>query len=480
MFKDLLEIFDARKDVLGLNERNLKYIRPNNKPEAKRIADDKVRTKKILSKNGIETAKVFAQIKSPKDLETFDWDQLPESFALKPRRGFGGEGIIVVYARSKKTGNWIKADKSQLSSDYLKNHIANILEGTFSLRNAPDSAVFEERIKMHSFVKKFAYKGIPDIRVIVYNKVPVMAELRLPTKASDGKANLHQGGIIVGIDMANGLTTTAVQYNSIIDRHPDNGEILSGIRIPYWDKVLELSIRSQIYTNIGFLGADIVIDKDKGPMVLELNARPGLGIQIANQDGLKGRLKRVKGLKIQTFERGIRVAKNLFGGEIEEEIEEITGKQVLGIHEKVIFFKRDGTPLEYVAKCDSGAYTSSIDRNIAIELGYQDALDFFDSLDFQKKNITIEEAQETIEKWKNKIKEHNLDIELDVVTVRAGNGASLRPLIKVNFQISGLEVSTNVNIEDRTGLRNPILIGRKDLTRFLIDPSKNPTPEILR
>ena len=53
------------------------------------------------------------------------------------------------------------------------------------------------------------------------------------------------------------------------------------------------------------MGADIAIDRDHGPVFLELNARPGLSIQIANLDGLLGRLQRVEGLKIKTAEKGV-------------------------------------------------------------------------------------------------------------------------------------------------------------------------------
>ena len=92
----------------------------------------------------------------------------------------------------------------------LKTHVQNILDGSFSLSGIPDIAFFEERLKLLKLFKPYSYKGIPDIRIIVYNKVPVMAMLRLPTRESDGKANLQQGAIGAGIDMATGVTTTAV------------------------------------------------------------------------------------------------------------------------------------------------------------------------------------------------------------------------------------------------------------------------------
>ena len=45
---------------------------------------------------------------------------------------------------------------------------------------------------------------------------------------------------------------------------------------------------------MGYLGVDIVIDATAGPLMLELNARPGLNIQIANQEGLVHRLRSVE------------------------------------------------------------------------------------------------------------------------------------------------------------------------------------------
>ncbi|MRR31196.1 alpha-L-glutamate ligase-like protein, partial [bacterium] len=46
-------------------------------------------------------------------------------------------------------------------------------------------------------------------------------------------------------------------------------------------------------TGLGYLGVDLVIDRDRGPLLLELNARPGLAIQLANRHGLRTRLDQV-------------------------------------------------------------------------------------------------------------------------------------------------------------------------------------------
>ncbi len=319
----MFDIFKKSQGLLGMNARNLSYIRPFNKRRGRAIADDKLLSKRMLRKNDLPVPKLIAKIRTEEELHDFDWSTLPGSFALKPNRGFGGEGIIVVYGRKTGAGDtWVKANGSTVTIDDLRSHIRNILDGSFSLTNSPDIAFFEERLKLLKLFKPYAYKGIPDIRIIVFNRVPVMAMLRLPTKQSDGKANLQQGAIGVGIDLATGTTTTAVLGKShIIDYVPKTRLALSGIRIPYWNEILRIAIESQNISGLGFLGADIALDRDRGPVILELNARPGLSIQVANLSGLKSRLDRVKGLKVRTTERGIILGKNLFGGEIEEEIE---------------------------------------------------------------------------------------------------------------------------------------------------------------
>jgi len=302
------------KNILGMNARNLIYIRPNNKKSAKKLADDKLRCKRVLKKAGVPVPKLIKSIKTHEELDNFDFSTLPNSFVLKPNFGFGGEGILVVYGKKKGGENiWIKADRSQVTEDHLRTHIKNILDGSFSRIDTADVAFFEERIQLYQGFKPYAFRGVPDIRVLVYNRVPVMAMVRIPTEASGGTSNLHRGGIGIGVDMTTGVTTTAIQYDKVVEKSP-KGLLLSGIKIPQWKEILELAIKAQDVSKLGYLGADIAIDRENGPVFMELNARPGLSIQVANQEGLIARLNRVEGLKIKTVRRGVALAQNLFGG----------------------------------------------------------------------------------------------------------------------------------------------------------------------
>jgi len=455
-----------------MNSRNLEYIRPFNRKYSRRLADDKLLSKRVLKKNDLPVPALITKIKTIEELESFDWQTLPGSFALKPNRGFGGEGIIIVYGKKKNRDDaWVKADGSIITVSDLKTHIRNILDGSFSLAGTPDIAFFEERLKLLKLFKPYAYKGIPDIRVIVFNKVPIMAMLRVPTKESHGKANLQQGAIGVGIDLASGITTTAVQgKNKIIDYVPGTRMLLSGIKIPFWKDILDLAVRAQEISGLGFLGSDIAIDKERGPVIVELNARPGLSIQIANLAGLKERLERVGDMKIKTMKRGITLGMNLFGGEVEEEVEEISGKKVIGTTEKVKLIGKDGKEIEVEAKIDTGAYSTSIDKAVAQELGFSDLLDFFYSQELPR-DFSREEAKSIESDLRKRYLRKHPDLD-DIVAIYSSHGTSIRPKIKLTFILEGLEIATQINIAERSELDKPMIIGRRNLGKFLIDTNK--------
>ncbi|MDH4330867.1 MAG: RimK/LysX family protein [Candidatus Moranbacteria bacterium] len=468
----MFDFFKKGSQILGMNARNLKYIRPSNRKKAIRIADDKMLSKRILKKGNIPVPKLIAKVSNHEDLDKFDWTKLPNGFALKPNRGFGGEGIVVVYGRKKgRPDAWVKADGTMVTIEDLKNHIRGILDGNFSLSETPDTAFFEERVQLLKLFKPYSYKGIPDIRVIVYNKVPVMAMLRVATKESGGKANLQQGAVGVGIDLATGVTTTAVQGKSkMIEYVPGTRLLLSGLKIPYWKEILELAVKAQEISGLGYLGADVTIDKERGPVFLELNARPGLSIQLANLTGLKKRLERVDGLNIKTIKRGVQVGMNLFGGEIEEELEEISGRRVIGVIEKVKLTGRNKKEVEVEAKIDTGAGLTAIDMDLAEKLGFKKTIEAFNAQNFPKFLEQQEARDLNAKEGKRLLKE--IPGLADTAIIHSSHGTSYRPMVRVKFEMDKRIVSAKASIIDRSHLKYPIIIGKRDLGRFLIDVNK--------
>lgn len=282
----------AGAGVLGMNRRNADFIMRYNLRSAFPLVDDKVLTKGLAEKYQVPTPPTFFVIERNQDIAGLG-EKLSSyrEFALKPARGGGGSGILLVTDR--KAEGFVKPSGNVISWEDFTFHISNILSGIFSLGGLPDRAIIEGLLHPDPVFAAISYLGVPDIRIVVYLGVPVMAMVRLPTKSSDGKANLHLGGIGAGIDIGTGQTLTAVHRSRMITHHPETGNPVNGIEVPYWDRMLLIAARAKEMTSLGYLGVDLVIDRDHGPLLLELNARPGLAIQMANKAGLFARLQMV-------------------------------------------------------------------------------------------------------------------------------------------------------------------------------------------
>ncbi|HLD08131.1 MAG TPA: tyrosine/phenylalanine carboxypeptidase domain-containing protein [Candidatus Peribacterales bacterium] len=318
--------------VLGINARNLNYLKPFNPEKAVAFADDKLKTKIFLETRGIPVPKLYAKIAHREELRAFDFFSPPEECALKPNFGYGGEGILVL--KSRKTEGWKTTSGKLVTYEEVFEHIENILDGMYSLNHRRDTAFFEKLIEPSDAFAPLNPAGLPDLRIIVFNLVPVMAMMRLPTEESEGKANVHLGGIGLGIDIAKGITTFGVQRNKRIRTLP-NGREVSGFKVPHWEEMLLIASRIQQMTNIGFVGVDLTLDQNSGPILLEVNARAGLMVQIANLAPLGKRLERVSGIKVGSPEKGVRIAQDLFGEKImkKEDTKLKEERPVLATHE---------------------------------------------------------------------------------------------------------------------------------------------------
>lgn len=474
------------KDILGLNRRNQEYIRPYNSPSAKRVADNKIATKRLIAKEGIKSPEVYKLVRSKMQLKFLDWESLPKSFVIKPNQGTGGNGIAVFYGKKKGQMAWIRPNGSIMTKNDIILHIENILEGRFSMGNKKDIAIIEERVKTDPLLKQYSYKGVPDIRVICFNGVPIMAMTRIPTKRSNGTANLHSGAICTGIDIATGITTYSMQMNTsspFTDTYEDiettqdlrTNKVLRGIHIPNWDDILEIALKCQRVSKLGYIGVDIALDAEKGPIVFELNARPGLGIQVANKAGLRWRLEKVKDIEVKSIKHGIRLAKNLFGGEVEESIEAISGRKVVNINEQILVShelkrKKKGKEAREVARAfmDTGVLTSRISETFANRVGFLSTTKYFRSLNVPKNFESLKEAQEYIDK---NIQRLTLEENITrIARIVEGDVVNIYPVVEIKVKISGevREIETVV-IPD---LEYHVIFGKEDLKGYLIDTSK--------
>jgi alpha-L-glutamate ligase-like protein len=283
----------ARLGIMGINLRNADFTLALNPRRYYPLVDDKLTTKRLALEAGIPVPELYGNIERESQVRFLD-DLLQnhEDFVVKPAHGSGGDGILVVTGRAGH--NYRTAGGLVLTREELDHHIFSILSGLYSLGGQTDNAMIEYRVQFDPVFEAISYQGVPDVRIIVFLGVPIMAMLRLPTRLSGGKANLHQGAIGVGIAMASGTTLGGVARTGIVSEHPDTGNPVSGITVPHWEAQMLIAARAYELTGLGYLGADLVLDKFKGPLLLELNARPGLGIQIANRAGLMPRVNQVR------------------------------------------------------------------------------------------------------------------------------------------------------------------------------------------
>jgi alpha-L-glutamate ligase-like protein len=285
----------ARTGVLGINRRNAFYTLPLNPRRLYPRVDDKIATKRLCEAAGIPVPRLLATAHHPFELRgLLTGLERYDTFVLKPARGALGNGIVVVTGR--RDGRLVRSGGRALSREGFLYHAAGIISGLYSLAGHSDSAMVEERLQAHAALAGLCTDGVPDVRVIVYRGIPVMSMTRLPTRESGGRANLHQGAIGAGIDLTSGRTHHAIRRGRASAVNPDSGVSVLDVAIPDFDRVLEIAVHATDQTGLGYVGADVVVDAHLGPVILEMNARPGLAIQLANRVGLLHRLAAVDAL----------------------------------------------------------------------------------------------------------------------------------------------------------------------------------------
>ncbi|MFZ5376678.1 MAG: sugar-transfer associated ATP-grasp domain-containing protein [Patescibacteria group bacterium] len=422
-------------EILGMNAREQFYSRLNS-TQAKSVCKSKLATKLLMQSRGIPTAEFYGIFALPEDVNGFDWQSLQKNFVIKPTNGHAGKGVVAFKTQHPtKANTWIDAIGREWSLDDIKLHCYDILEGQYSTHGSQHNVIIEERIPIHPKLLKYTYKGTPDVRVVVYNNVPVMAKLRLPTKESEGRANVTQGAIMTGIDIATGVTTYAVAHKTQMIKYlPGTKKKLNGILIPQWNRALKISVEATMAANLMYCGVDLFFHEEKGPMVVELNAFPGLSIQVANKAGLRRRLSRVEDLNVLNAEHGVRIGQALFAESFSDKITAEDGLTIISANETVKIQAENRRSIETLALINTGRYRSAISSKLASEIGL---IDVDDLLWFQQES-----------------------------------GEGKVPVVEVKFKLKNKTISTAMVVSkhlDKSSQK--IHIGRKDLGSFMVRTS---------
>ncbi|HCC84664.1 MAG TPA: hypothetical protein DEP87_03195 [Candidatus Pacebacteria bacterium] len=421
-------------DILGMNARDRLYTGLNSKT-ARSFCASKFATKILLQNHNIPTAEIYGILATNEDVNDFDWNKLTKNFVIKPTNGNAGKGVVAFRSQLADGKRWQDMLGKIWSLEDLKLHCFDILEGQYSTYGSQHNVIVEERVTIHSCLQKYTYKGTPDIRVIVFNQVPVMAMLRLPTAESEGRANVTQGAIGVGIDMASGITTHAVAHkNTLIQFLPGTKHKLNGIKIPFWSALLKTAVEAAVAANLAFAGVDLFVHEEKGPMVVELNANPGLSIQNANHAGLGRRLERVTDLNVRDAEHGVKISQALFAERFADKIKAKDGLTIVSARETIDLYG-GGKTEQTTALVNTGRFRSMIASNLANQLGL---IDLDDLLWFQT------------EQGEGKI-----------------------PVVEVKFKLKDQKVKTAMLVSKKlNSSKHKVEIGRQDLTNFLVSSSE--------
>lgn len=423
--------------ILGMNARVQQYTSLNSS-KAKRYGFSKLRAKKFLAKHGIPVPQLYAELDSKDELRDFDWRHISGSFAIKPSNGLAGSGIVVIAERRRDF--WLDVNGQEFKENDLDLHASDILDSQYSTWGSSPQVIIEERIPIHPDLAPYTQVGTPDIRVIVYRKIPVMAMVRLPTEASKGRANLHQGAIALGIDFGTGKTTKGVSgsiaYSTFGNRKllsyfPETNTPVSGVEIPFWNDVLKTAVRVANATGLVYLGCDIFLHPEKGPVVAEVNAFPGLSIQLANDAGLRKRLERIEGVQARNVAHAVKIGQTLFAENYPSLLAGEVDRPILNTKETILVYGDDGKKVEVKSLINTGRYRSIIAEKIATQL-------------------ELNEPQNLL--WKQKEEEEG---KIPVVEAKIK--------IRDRFITSSFLVSKRLNTK-----KHDVELGRKDLSAFLV------------
>lgn len=421
--------------ILGMNAR-YRYTKLN-PPKARRYGFSKLLTKELLEANNIPTAKIFHIFTTIQDVEEVNWEAIPVPFVIKPASGSAGKGVWIITKKIPNENSWLNQENELITRSDLILHVENILDGEYSTWGSTHRAIIEELIPPHPSLAKYSYKGTPDLRVVVFNQVPVMAMIRIPTPESQGRANLDKGAIALGIDMATGATTYGIKGKSeIIKVFPGTKKKVRGILIPQWKEVLEIAVKAASAAGYVFMGADIFIHPERGPMIVELNGFPGLSIQLANHAGLKRRLQRVEGIEVRNAEHGVKISQALFASSFADKIPAPDNQPIISLKPEVQVYDDQKKLHATLAVVDTKRDRSIISEDLADSLGLVDLDDLL---------------------WRQ---QESLEGKL--------------PVVGVTLKIKDKKIETAMMVSKRLNrTKHKLEIGKRDLRGFLVQT----TPE---
>lgn len=326
--------------ILWNNARNLQFIKKFNPRKTMRLADNKLMTKEFLEQRWIPVPKTYWIIESRKQLYEFDFSEIQNNeFVVKPNRWSKWQWVNIVklldekselvrnninilnkislkdffsFYATKNSNLYYKIWKEIYNDEWFRRILTDIVDWKYSLSFGNDSILIEEKIIPWEWFARYCNYWLADIRVIVFNLIPVAWMIRVPTAWSWWKANLAQWWIWLWVEVWSGKVKSIYYKWKIFSKNfPWDFSELYLKKINFWNDILLFSSRIQYFVNVWYLALDWVITEE-WPKLLEINARAWLEVQNACFLPLKKRLNKIGDIKIKDPEKWVEICKSLF------------------------------------------------------------------------------------------------------------------------------------------------------------------------
>lgn len=171
------------------------------------------------------------------------------------------------------------------------------------LKTFPEGVV-EEYVVQHSDMLALSPSSVNTVRIVTIssNEKPVTLDGKYidiayaALRIGGGDAivdNFHSGGMVAAVDLQTGklITDAADMEGNQYVKHPKTGVEIKGFQVPYFKEAMKLVESACLEKKInGYLGWDIAITEN-GPVLIEINLRPGVVLlstpYIAEKKGMK-------------------------------------------------------------------------------------------------------------------------------------------------------------------------------------------------
>lgn len=188
---------------------------------------------------------------------------------MKPLGGACGKGIFV------------------LTREEFENNGADI--------EAYRNYIAEEVLVQSPVISKLNPSSVNTVRVLTYKGEILLCALKLGT-GKEIVDNQHAKGLNGNVDLETGITNTPfldLELNEYY-RHPDTNEILLGVQVPNWDKLMtKVSAAAKLIPEVPYLGWDVAI-LENDVAIIEANEAPGHDlVQGAPKIGVYGRIREI-------------------------------------------------------------------------------------------------------------------------------------------------------------------------------------------